>query len=230
MDAQHPELFVPTFQDLSTLQTASLAAITLLWVGLLVLGFRKISKKSVRPDSGEWRWLALLVLLILPLNYLAVFQPFAGEALNAVGRSTAVLVALFGLLPGLAAVGLVGPLPAAGFAALSGVIQTVFWEANPLTALVFVSFILAFSWRQSEIAYEEASASLRSPLQDALSAYAMLCPLLVLLQIVISLIYQQRDLISILNQSLFRFLHIVCHFLLITFHIFQRCNRCILLI
>ena len=202
MDAQHPELFVPTFQDLSTLQTASLAAITLLWVGLLVLGFRKISKKSVRPDSGEWRWLALLVLLILPLNYLAVFQPFAGEALNAVGRSTAVLVALFGLLPGLAAVGLVGPLPAAGIAALSGVIQTVFWEANPLTALVFVSFILAFSWRQSEIAYEEASASLRSPLQDALSAYAMLCPLLVLLQIVISLIYQQRDLISILNQSL----------------------------
>jgi len=192
-------------QSLQPGMTLGQASLILLALVLLVLGglaAKKIIKIPLTWTQREWKWLALLVLLVLPFNFFSVVVPFEGQITSSLGQTITPTAFLLGLVPLLAATGLIGLVPALFVATGTGVLQAAAFHQDPFIILYLLGFVLFFGIRQRRVLHRGALNSQNSPFSDALISLGFIAGVMLVARFSISLAYGLHDLNAILNQYL----------------------------
>ena len=192
-------------QSLQPGMTLGQASLILLALVLLVLGglaAKKIIKIPLTWTQREWKWLALLVLLVLPFNFFSAVVPFEGQITSSLGQTITPTAFLLGLVPLLAATGLIGLVPALFVATGTGVLQAAAFHQDPFIILYLLGFVLFFGIRQRRVLHRGALNSQNSPFSDALISLGFIAGVMLVARFSISLAYGLHDLNAILNQYL----------------------------
>ncbi|MFZ3151288.1 MAG: GAF domain-containing sensor histidine kinase [Anaerolineaceae bacterium] len=198
-DAISPSLLIQKIAEASRTPIWILAAALI--VGLL-WGLNKLYKPGGKLRSQELKWAALLALLILPFNYLGNLYPFDGQIITSSGSLTIPVMALFVTIPFMAAVGLIGPIPAVILAMVSGMLQAATLGQDWMTGFVYTGLALAFTWFSSRTEWKGSRTAVHAPFVNALVSFTYVIPLIVLIQFANAFTYGVRDLMEIFEQSL----------------------------
>ena len=179
---------------------AAIWIMTAVLTGGILYGLWKSLRLPLALGRKEIRWLALLVILLLPCCYFAQFTPFQGSFQGADGSLISGRIFLFGLIPAFAALGFAGPLAATVLAAVSGLSLWLFFGQDFSIIWQYAALTVLFSTLTRRTEMSGSGQSTRTPLLNALFAYLLTLPLLLASQLVISLSYGQNHLMTILEQ------------------------------
>jgi len=165
-------------------------------------GLWKSLKLPLALRKKEIRWLALLAILMLPCSYFLQITPFQGSFTGFDGNQFPGRMFLLGLVPAFAGLGFAGPLVALVLAAASGLSQWLFLGQDLSVVFVYSAVTILFSNLTRQTDLHGSGWSARKPLINALTAFVMSLPLLLILRLVVSLSFGQNNLLLILEQFL----------------------------
>jgi len=168
--------------------------------GGALFGLWKSLRPPLNPGKKEIRWLALLAILLLPCNYFARFTPFRGFFISFDGSQFPAQTSLLALIPAFTALGFVGPPAAVALAVVSGLSQWLLFGQDFSVVLQFAVLTVLFITLSRRTEMRASGQSRYKPLINALLAYLLALPVMLVMRLVVSLSYGQNDLMTILEQ------------------------------
>jgi signal transduction histidine kinase len=193
-------------RNLFQLPLASVPAAVWVLTGVLaaavLFGLWKCLKFPLAFHKKEIRWLALLAILLLPCSYFAQFTPFQGSFTGYDGTQFPGVIFFLGLIPAFAALGFAGPLPALVLAAASALSQLLFFGQDISIILHYGVLTVLFSTLTRRTDLSGSGQSTQKPLINALLAFGLNLPILLVIRLIVLLSFGQNNLMLILEQFL----------------------------
>ncbi len=202
------DMFLPA--STLTISLNQLPAAELQWViwilpALLTIGtglaIWKLQKWNFRYTICELKWFIFLALLVFPLSFLN-FRPFDGQLLTLNGATTQPVVMVLSALPIFLAVGLLGPLPAVILGLGTGLVQYLRLGQDPMVMFFYAGLGLAFAWTLARQKSQWHSDWKQHTVMQVVWSFVLTVALIVITQFTHALIYGERSVLVILEQTL----------------------------
>ena len=175
-----------------------LPALLTIGIGLAVW---KLQRWDVHYSFCELKWFVFLALLVFPLSFLH-FRPFDGSLLTLNGNTVQPIVMLLSALPILLAVGLAGPLPAVILGVGTGLVHYLRLGQDPMAIFFYAGLGLAFAWnlaRQKSMWHSDWKQHI---VMLVVWSFIMSVAVIIVTQFTHALIYTERSVLVILEQTL----------------------------
>ena len=179
-----------------------------LWIlaGFLTLGVLFALWKSlifpITFHKKELRWFVIALILLLPCNYFAQAAPFKQALLTSTGIQIPARIFVLGLLPAFTALGFAGPAAALALAALSGLLQALFFGQDYYIILLYSALTAIFITLTRRTDLEGSGQSARQPLVNALLAFLFALPIGLLVSLTFVLVTKGAGLTRLPEQFL----------------------------
>lgn len=171
------------------------------------LAIWKLQRWDVHYTLTEVKWFIFLALLVFPLSFLNL-KPFDASLLTLTGSNTQPVVMVLSALPVLLGVGLVGPLPAVILGVGTGLAQALRLGQDPMVVFFYVGLGLAFSWMLARVKPQWQSDWKQHTVFQVLWSFLLSIPVIVLTQFTHALIFKERSVLVILEQTI---VLVICH-------------------
>ncbi len=190
------------FRQLSEIDRTPIWVVAIMLLIVMVWGVRQLYKPGVKITQWDYKWLALLLLLVLPSTHLGRISPFSDAILTSTGALATPIISFFATVPFLAALGFGGLIPAITLAVLTGALQATAMGGDWVLIPIYVCFVVVFGWFSSRTDWKDSKKPVHFPWVNVLLAFACLVPIIFFLQFVIATTYLEQDLMAVIEQSL----------------------------
>lgn len=169
-------------------------------VAFVIVQLIKLTKKSSDQKFYTNRWFYILLLSLVPFIF-ANAKPFDGDVLGFLGETYQPIMPLLAGIPGLMAVGTVGPVAALIIAVVTGAAQVLLFHQDLSLIMYYPVLVAVFAYQINESLEDTTNSRV---IITRLIETAMITLLFWLLyQFGLALIYGLRDAIAVLTQAIF---------------------------
>lgn len=169
-------------------------------VAFVIVQLIKLTKKSSDQKFYTNRWFYILLLSLVPFIF-ANAKPFDGDVLGFLGETYQPIMPLLAGIPGLMAVGTVGPVAAVIIAVVTGAAQVLLFHQDLSLIMYYPVLVAVFAYQINESLEDTTNSRV---IITRLIETAMITLLFwMLYQFGLALIYGLRDAIAVLTQAIF---------------------------
>lgn len=169
-------------------------------VAFVIVQLIKLTKKSSDQKFYTNRWFYILLLSLVPFIF-ANATPFDGDVLGFLGETYQPIMPLLAGIPGLLAVGTVGPVAAVIIAVVTGAAQILLFHQDLSLIMYYPVLAAVFAYQINE-SLEDTTSS-RVIITRLIETAIIALLFWMLYQFGLALIYGLRDAIAVLTQAIF---------------------------